>query len=78
MCNADTILITGTSRGIGLALAKHYLDAGRDVAGCSRGASALEADDAAGTYHHYDCDITDEQAVRGGDAGSLWHRACVG
>ena len=64
MSDADTILITGTSKGIGLALARHYVEAGRDVAGCSRGASPLDPVEGPGTYRHYQCDITDEQAVR--------------
>ncbi|NBB79364.1 MAG: SDR family NAD(P)-dependent oxidoreductase [Verrucomicrobia bacterium] len=34
---AETILITGVSSGLGYGLADHYLNAGADVYGCSRG-----------------------------------------
>lgn len=37
-----TILITGTSRGIGLALAKHFLSLDFSVVGLSRGATPIE------------------------------------
>ena len=37
-----TIVITGTRKGIGKALAEHYLAAGWRVAGCSRGAASIE------------------------------------
>ena len=33
----STIVITGTRKGIGKALAEYYLNAGWQVAGCSRG-----------------------------------------
>lgn len=53
------VLITGTGRGIGLALARGFLDAGWVVTGIDRAAGALE--DAG--YAHVGCDITDEMAV---------------
>lgn len=54
-----SLLITGTSKGIGLHLARHYLAAGWRVAGCSRGAPALEHPD----YSHHQMDVSDEAAV---------------
>lgn len=53
-------LITGTRKGIGRALAEHYLARGHHVYGCSRDASNLNAD----RYTHVCLDITDEKAVR--------------
>lgn len=53
------LLITGTSKGIGLHLAGHYLAAGLRVAGCSRGAAALTHPD----YSHHQLDVSDEAAV---------------
>jgi 3-oxoacyl-[acyl-carrier protein] reductase len=53
------ILITGASRGIGRALACHYLDAGDLVFGCSRGASDLVHD----RYAHFAVDVGDEDSV---------------
>lgn len=54
-----SLLITGTSKGIGLHLARHYLAAGWRVAGCSRGATAVDHPD----YSHYQLDVSDEAAV---------------
>ncbi|WP_373183296.1 SDR family oxidoreductase [Halomonas campaniensis] len=34
---SSTVLITGANRGVGLALARHYADAGREVIGVCRG-----------------------------------------
>jgi 3-oxoacyl-[acyl-carrier protein] reductase len=59
MSETRRILITGTSRGLGRALAEHYLAAGDVVIGCARGASDL----AAPAYTHFPVDITDEHAV---------------
>jgi len=53
------ILITGTSRGIGLALAGYYLDAGDLVCGCSRAPSTLTHP----AYSHFALDVADEAAV---------------
>lgn len=50
------IVITGTSRGIGLSLAKRYLDQGHNVIGCSRTPSTLVNDN----YSHYCVDISNE------------------
>lgn len=56
---SKVIIITGTSRGIGLNLAKSYLADGFIVIGCSRGASNLTHPN----YHHYTIDASDERAV---------------
>jgi 3-oxoacyl-[acyl-carrier protein] reductase len=53
------ILITGTSKGIGEHLARHYLEKGWRVAGCSRGPATIEHD----AYTHTSLDVGDEQAV---------------
>lgn len=54
-----TMLITGTRRGIGLALARHYLEAGWRVIGCSRKEHSLEHPH----YVHFTLDVGDEKAV---------------
>ncbi len=53
-------LITGTRKGIGRALAEHYLALGHQVYGCSRQETDLEA----ARYRHFPLDVTDEKAVR--------------
>ena len=60
MNDRPVILITGTRKGIGRALAHHYLGQGFRVAGCSRQPSDLVSDD----YLHYCLDVCDETAVR--------------
>jgi 3-oxoacyl-[acyl-carrier protein] reductase len=53
------VLITGTSRGIGADLVRHYLAAGDTVVGCARGESPLEHE----RYLHVHADITDQSQV---------------
>jgi 3-oxoacyl-[acyl-carrier protein] reductase len=53
------VLITGTSRGLGLALAKHLVTQKHIVVGCARSPSELED----GRYHHLLADVTDERGV---------------
>jgi len=53
-------VITGSSRGIGRALAAHYLELGHQVIGLSRGPCQIPHDD----YRHFEVDITDERALR--------------
>lgn len=52
-------IITGTRKGIGFELAKHFLDLGFFVAGCSRGASTIEHSN----YVHFELDVADEKKV---------------
>jgi len=53
-------LITGTRKGIGRALAEHYVRAGHRVIGCSRG----DIDWTLEGYTHYRADVADEPAVK--------------
>jgi 3-oxoacyl-[acyl-carrier protein] reductase len=56
----SVIVITGTSRGIGLGVAKYFLEKeGCLVEGCSRGESTLKDD----SYHHTQLDVSDESQV---------------
>ena len=60
---AQKILITGTSRGLGLALARKLLETGNAVWGCSRGDSPLEREFPE-AYHHRQIDLADDQTGR--------------
>ncbi len=55
-------LVTGASQGLGLEIARHYLDAGASVFVCGRDASALEA-------------AREELVARAGDADRVGARA---
>lgn len=55
------VVITGTRAGIGAHLARHYLESGWQVAGCSRGEGSLEH----AHYEHRCLDVGDEKAVSG-------------
>lgn len=55
------MIITGTRKGIGRALAEYYLGKGYIVAGCSRSESDLRHD----RYQHTCLDVADEAAVAG-------------
>jgi len=59
--SARHILITGSSRGLGAALAEHYLESGNLVIGCGRSASPLTHE----RYQHQVIDVTDPAAVIG-------------
>jgi 3-oxoacyl-[acyl-carrier protein] reductase len=58
--DAAVTLITGTRKGIGRGLAEHYVRAGHEVIGCSRGAVDWTLD----RYTHHCLDVTDEAAVK--------------
>lgn len=53
------MLITGSRKGIGEFLARHYVEKGWHVIGCSRGPAAWSHPQ----YEHHQVDITDEKAV---------------
>ena len=53
-------LVTGTRKGIGKALAEHYVRAGHCVVGCSR----TEVDWTLEGYAHHRADVADERAVK--------------
>lgn len=59
MSNTPCVLITGTSRGLGAALAQSYIDAGNWVVGCSRGPASITHPH----YLHFILDVADELAV---------------
>lgn len=56
---SGVMLITGARKGLGRALAEHYLAQGWQVAGCSRGESTLRHE----RYSHHRVDVTDEAGV---------------
>ncbi len=58
--DCPVMVITGTSKGIGRDMAKHFAANGYRVVGCSRGASTLEVEG----YDHYKVDVGDEKQVR--------------
>jgi len=60
MHSNGVMVITGTSRGIGLEVAKYFLNKGFVVLGCSRGEGQISHL----SYRHYRVDIRDEVAVR--------------
>lgn len=66
MSNSKVCIITGSSSGIGLALARHYLQRDALVIGVDINSSAIVDDH----YQHFAVDITDEVAVN-----DLVHRA---
>lgn len=53
-------IITGTSRGVGRALAQHYLQNHQEVIGLSRSVSTIEHDH----YRHHCVDIKSEEQVQ--------------
>ena len=59
MYHNKVVLITGASRGVGLAVSKHFLQHGATVIGLSRGTSTLEHE----RYFHFPVDLGDPDAV---------------
>jgi 3-oxoacyl-[acyl-carrier protein] reductase len=59
MSEPPVIVITGTRKGIGAALAEHYLDRDWRVVGCSRGPASIQHE----RYTHFSLDIGEERAV---------------
>jgi len=53
------ILITGASRGLGKALAEHYLELGDNVIGCARSEQSIDHDN----YTHFQVDIASPEDV---------------
>ncbi|MBE3064787.1 MAG: SDR family oxidoreductase [Spirochaetes bacterium] len=60
MSTSRRILITGASQGLGLSLARHYLDLGDQIFGCSRGPAAITHE----RYAHFALDVGEEHAVQ--------------
>lgn len=54
------MVITGTSKGIGLQLAKYYVECGHEVVGCSRTEPNLKHE----RYTHYQIDVTNPLEVQ--------------
>lgn len=59
--NPQVAIITGTSRGLGLDLAKFFLSLNYQVIGCSRSSSTIVSE----LYYHTTLDVSNEQEVRG-------------
>lgn len=53
------IVITGTSKGIGKAIANYYLEQNDFVIGCSRNKSSIKHPN----YRHFSLEVSDEKAV---------------
>lgn len=60
MTDREVVLITGTRKGIGKALAEHFVRRGVLVEGCSRQPPDWELEG----YTHHQVDVTDEAQVR--------------
>ena len=69
----QVVLVTGARKGIGRALAEHFLEQGALVEGCSR----READWSHDNYRHHLADVADEVRSAGwsttsANATSAW------
>lgn len=60
MYDGRNVLVTGSSRGVGAILVRHFLDAGATVFGVARGASTCEHT----RYVHHQADVGDGAAVQ--------------
>lgn len=54
------MVVTGTSKGLGNGIARHFLALGYRVEGCSRGVSTIDHEN----YSHTQVDVSDEKMVR--------------
>ncbi len=61
MSATKTILISGSSRGLGKEMAEHFIAQGDSVIGCARSESQIDS----ANYHHYQVDIASPQEVTG-------------
>ena len=57
-------LVTGGVRGVGLGIARAFLDAGATVVTCSRTPPAASVEAAGRTAEHVSADVRDEESVR--------------
>ena len=64
MKHKSITLITGTRKGIGEFLAKHYLQQGHIVFGCSRSVPEWFNTEEYADYMHFQLDVADEVAVK--------------
>ena len=53
------VLVTGTAQGIGMAIAKGFLDKGHNVIGIDRQAASISHPN----YVHHTCDVRDKEAL---------------
>ncbi len=53
------VLVTGTAQGIGMAIAKEFLDKGHNVIGIDRQAASISHPN----YVHHTCDVRDKEAL---------------
>ena len=60
MADERVLLVTGTRKGIGRALAEHYTSSGWKVVGCSRKGVDFTLEN----YEHHELDVADEAQVR--------------
>ena len=59
MYKNKVVLVTGASRGVGLEIAKYFLQHNATVIGLSKGNSAIQNQD----YHHFSLDIANPAAI---------------
>ena len=66
MSNSKLILLTGATRGLGLAMTERFIAAGHRVIGCGRDSSAIQKlNDQHATQSRFDSvDVSSEQQVK--------------